>query len=364
MQLNILDGQNRFIVDPQRLDAPLLLPPLTFGDIPHVELRAFRKTQWGVEAFDLSSYEVTLLLGTPNTRPELGFWQLTTSEGTSSAIAARATAQEVQDALASAFGAVTVEGGNGSYIVTLAEAGVWLLPTATFEGNTLSEVLVFQITPGTSETPAQYRIEVLEVAPARIIPSGWESGNTVPASSFSNLDGNLWGLSLDTRTNSGFFLLTVDGETTNFLSAFAGAYEISVALAAIGKPAQVQSDGFGAFYVLFNSAVNTASVTNYLSIFPFLEGSLDLTSTGIRELLDGVQFAPVKLSVLLSKDGELTTVASADLVLQMPINQPATITIDAPQMAGLTFAISEDQSTMHVYQNGVLLYDIPLNTPA
>jgi len=364
MKLNVLLDESRFIVSPDRPGAPLMFPPLEFGNVIPIELHAWQKTPFGgVAAVDISSYEISLLVGPPNTRPTLGFWEVTTTAGTSPQIAARATAEDVAAALADAFGPVTVEGGNGSYLVTVDAAGVWALPSATFQGNTLSGVIIMQITPGTATTSAQYRMEVLEVAPARIVPANWDAGSTTAVNTLAQVDGLLWRLTLDPNVNAGFFSLTVDGEDTDFLSVLSGAYQIQVALAAAGKTAQVEPDGIGGFFIVFAAEVTAASVGGTTVILPFQEANLDLTSTGIRELLDGLQFTPVKVSVMLVKDGVTETVASTDMVLQMPINQPATITIDAPQMAGITFAISDDGAYMHTYINGELTYDIPLNQP-
>lgn len=363
MKLNALIPEGRFIVSSGRQDAALFLPSIEFGNTLPIELHGWDKAANGsLIAVDLSSYDKTLLVGPPNTRPTLGFWQLTTTAGISFPIASRASAQEVVAGLNGAFPANTmVTGSNGSYIVTLASAGIWTLPTATFQGNTLSSVLVFQITPGTSLTPAQYRIEVLEVAPARIVPVNWSAGNTTPASSFTQVSGRLWQLILDQSVTAGFFTLTVDGETTGFLSPLGDAYMLEVALAAIGKDADVEPDGTGGYYVSFEADVTVASVGGNLVILPSSQGNLALSSTGIRELLDGLQFATVKLSVIITKDGTLVTCASADVILRMPVNQPATIVIDAPLMAGLTFAISEDESYLLVYRDGTLIGEVPLN---
>jgi len=365
MKLNALFGQKRFITGPGTPDAPLFLPPLVFGNVLPIELRAWRESADGsLFAVDLSTYEISLLVGKSNSRPTLGFWQVTTTEGTSLDIASRATAEEVQAALqGGAFTACTVKGGNGSYVVTLDSGGVWTLPTATFQGNTLSNVLVFEISPGTASTPAQYRIEVLEVAPARIVPANWTDGDTTPVNTFTLVSGNLWRLILDAGVDNGFFTLSLDSGETDFIDYAGGAYAISVALAASGNPATVTPDGTGGYWVNFVDAIVSGTVESQLVILPFSEGNLDLTSTGIRELLDGEQFTDVKITVTLVKDGQMETAAIADAMLVMPINQPATITIDAPQMAGLTFAISDDEAYLEVYRNGTLIGTVALSEP-
>lgn len=324
MQLNALESQSRFIVNQTRVDSPLILPPLYFGAVEPVELRLFRETARGLTAVDLSSYEITLLVGPPNVRPVLGFWQLTTTEGTSPFISSRASADDVQAALKGAFGSCSVAGGQGSYVVTVTAAGVWTLPTATFQGDTDSTVTVTEITPGTAQTPAQYRIELLEIA-AGIMPDDWDAGDTTPTNTFTQVSGRLWQLLLDPTADSGFFTLTIDGVTTGFVSLLCGAYNIAQALAAVGKPAQVElaASGVG-FYVNFAEDVTACSVGGNVVILPFSTGVLDLTGSGVRELLDGLQFAPVKLTVIIAKDGQTTTAASADVTLQMPINQPST----------------------------------------
>lgn len=366
MNLNILQDKGRFIVSSSRLDSPLQIAPFIFGDLVPIELHSYRETARGtLIAVDLASYQITLQLGPSNVRPSLGFWQLSTTEGTTPFISSRAYPEEVERAMRDAFGSnVEVEGGQGSYVVTVGSAGVWALPTATFQGATLSDVVIFQISPGTATTPAQYRIEVLEVAPARIIPDDWTAGDVTPSNSFTQTNGKLWHLVLDTAIDNGFFTLTIDAVTTGFISPLAGSYDIEIALSEAGKPAQVEDDGTGGFWVSFVSTVTAASVGGNLVILPFSEGVLDLTGSGVRELLDGLQSVPVKLSVVLVKDGQTITAASADVMLEMPINQPAVITIDAPQMAGLTFAISDDGAYMRVYQSGNLISEVLLNSPS
>lgn len=322
MKLNALLGQNRFIVGQGRRDAPLLLPPLEFGNVVPVELRAWVESASGaLVTVDLSAYQITLLVGKPNSRPALGFWQLTTVYGASRAIASRASVEAVAVALGDTFGPVSVEGGGGSYLVTLVAVGVWALPTATFEGNTISAVTITEVTPGTVDTPAQYRVEVLEEGPGRIVPDDWDTGNTTPVNTFTQTSGRLWSLVLDTRVDNGFFTLTVDGVTTDFVSFGVGSYGVELALAVIGKPASVLPDERGGYWVKFAENVAAASVGGNLVILPYQTGNLDLTSTGVRELLDGLQFTSVKLVVLLAKEGENVTVAS-DVMLLMPVNQP------------------------------------------
>lgn len=363
MQLNLLLDEQRLIVAPSRVDSPLELQSFFFGDVVPIALKVWKKGANGIYAVDPAAYQISLLFGYPNTRPELGFWTLTSTLGTSKQIASRARASDVRCALAGAFGPVIVEGSQGSYIVTLINPGIWAIPTAAFQGNTLSSVLIFQITPGTVKTPAQYRIEVLEVAPARIIPAGWAAGSTNPVCTFNQISGQLWELQLDPYVDNGFFTLTVDGQTTRFVPWFAGAYDIARALAAIEKPANVQSNNSGGFWVQFFAAVGAASVGGNLVILPYAKSSLNLSSSGVREMLDGQQFAAAKLTIILVKDGDTITV-SEDVVLCMPVNQPAVITIDAPQMAGLTFAISGDQAYLLVYKNAVLIGEIALNAGA
>lgn len=367
MRLDALIGgrQSRFITGPGQLDTPLALPLLEFGNVLPIDLHAWKEsTDGSLVAVDLDTYQISLLVGKPNSRAALGFWKLTTTAGTSGYMRARATNEDVQWALQQgAFTACTVEGGNGSYIVTLAQPGIWALPTATFYGNTLSNVLVFEITPGTATTPAQYRIGVLEVAPARVIPADWSAGNTTPTNTFTQTSGRLWSLVLSSFVDNGFFTLTVDGVTTDFVNFNGGAYGIARALAVAGKPAQAVPNGNGGYWVSFAVNVAAASVGGNLIILPFSQGNLDLTSTGVRELLDGLQFTDVKLALTLVKDGQTITAASTDVVLTMPINQPATITIDAPQMAGLSFSISSDGAYMLVYRNGELIAQTALNAP-
>lgn len=367
LQLNVLEGQGRFIVNSSRQDAPLNFPPLFFGDSIPVELRSFRKSVSGeLVAVDLTDYEITLSVGPSNVRPELGFWQLTTITGTSMPIASRASANDVQEALVWAFGPglASVSGSQGSYVITLSQPGIWTLPTVSFQGNTLSGVILTQITPGTTTTPAQYRVEVLEVAPARIIPADWSPGDQTPVNNFTQVSGRLWKLEIDWTVSSGFFTLTIDGVTTGFLPYNADAFAVQIALIAIGKTALVQNASYGALYISFGLDVVAASVNSQLDIAPFKSGVLDLNSTGIRELLNGVQFTSVKLAVSLLLGGQVITAASADFILQMPINQPGIVVVDSPTMAGLSLAFSEDGAYLLTYQNGALVGGAPLAGPS
>lgn len=322
MNLDLLNGENRFIISPDRPESPLAFPPLEFGSVIPVKLRVFEKGLSGLVAVDPSTYSVKLLVGTPNIRPTLGFWWISTTSGTSAVLNSRATKEDVAGALALAFGPVTVDGADGSYIVTVNAPGVWETPVSSFDGVTISSVPVFENTPGTATTSAQYRIEVLEVAPAGISTENWTAGNTSPESSFTQIQGRLWQLTIGRCADAGFFTLTIDGDTTEFISIFAGAYQIEMVLSVAGKPAQVQPDGVGGFYVMFSVDVALASIGGHVVAFPSVEGSLDLTSPGVRELLDGKQFTPVALTVVLSKNGQSDSF-STNLILQMPINQSA-----------------------------------------
>lgn len=363
MRLNILEDKGAFIPSLGRADAPFTLPPFFFGDAIPIELFMYRRSSQNSADFvavDLSSYQVSLQLGKANERPTLGFWTLTTTAGTSRTIASRADKFAVQDALKWAFGENTVEGGEGSYIVTLRDAGVWETPTAQFQGATLSDVLVFELSPGTSTTPAQYRIEVLEVAPGRIPPDEWSAGDTTISNSLTG-SGNLWTLTIDPKATSGFYKLAVNSTSTAFIDFNAGPFEISNALAGISYPCRVQRNSLGQFLILFDSPVTTFAVDpGNLTADPFVKGVMGLSSTGVRELLDGVKWAPVELLVKVSKDNQVITVASVSCMLKMPINQPAVINIDTPSNSGITVNVSEDGSYLLVIRDGNILGEIPL----
>lgn len=361
MRLNILENNGTFIPSLDRADAPFTLPPFFFGDAVPVELYMYRRDNLGnFTAVDLSSYQVSLQLGRANERPTLGFWTLTTTSGTSRPIASRANRFEVQEALKWAFGENTVEGGQGSYIVTLRDAGVWATPTAQFQGATLSDVLVFELSPGTADTPAQYRIEVLEVAPGRIPPDQWAVGSTTINNTLTG-SGDMWTLTIDPKATSGFYKLTVDSANTAFIEYNAGPFEIGNALAKIGHPAKVQRNNLGQFNILFASPVTTFTVdAGNLSADPYITGTMGLATTGLRELLDGVKWSPVELSVKVTKNNQVITVASTGCMLKMPINQPATIDIDTPSNSGITVNVSEDGSYLLVIRDGNILGEVPL----
>lgn len=334
MKLNALLDENRFILSPDRPDTAFTLPPLIFGDTEPVTLRGFTRGMNGLVAVDPASYEVNLVVGTPNARPTLGFWWLTTTAGDSMPIASRASAEDVASALVFAFGPVTVEGDEGEYIVTVTNPGVWATPTPSYTGSSVSGVEVFENTPGTATTSAQYRITVQEAAPASIATDAWSAG-TQPVSTFAQVSGRLWQLNLGTPVDGGFFTLTIDGVTTEFIPVTAGGYQIETVLSVAGKPAQVQSDGVGGFYVMFAEDVTAASVGGHVVAFPYSTGQLALNSPALRELLDGQQFSPVTLSVSFA-EGEQSSTCSANALLQMPIGASVSSQPPTPGVAGQT----------------------------
>lgn len=366
MRLNILENENTFIASTSRADSPFTLPPMYFGDAVPIELYLYRRSPNDRNYFtsvDLSTYDISLELGSSNQTPSLGFWTVTTAQGTSSPIASRATASEVQQVLSNVFRYPTVEGGAGSYVMTLKENGVQPLPTAAFQGNTLSAVLVFEITPGTATTPAQYRFEVLEVAPARVPPIDWADGDTTLNNTVVG-SGKLWTLSIDEKAVFGFFYLTVNGTQTALLEVNAGILDIVLGLTALGHPCKIQRSPSGELLIAFNSDISTLTIgAENLKADPYQVGRIGLSSTGVRELLDGVKWTTVELSVKISKSADVITVASMPLHLKMPTNQPAVINIDTPSNSGLTISISPDGAYLEIIQDGQIINTVPLLPP-
>lgn len=366
MRLTVLQSENRIVPSIARTEAPLSLPAFEFGDNLPIELQCYQRSIQNPSLFtliNLSEYDVTLNIGYPNVRALLGFWTITNANGTTEAIPSRADKYTVRDKLKNIFGNLDVEGGQGSYIVTLENPGVWATPTADFQGATLSEVLVFELSPGTATTPAQYRIEVLEVAPARIPSVDWSNGDTAIVNSLTG-SGALWELILDQRIDVGFYTLTVNSFQTARLSSNDGPFEIQNALAMTGHSCRVQRSATGSFMICFDASVSTFTISNgNLRISPFIKGNLDMSSTGIREMLDGVEWCAAELQIKIAQNANIITVASAPIIVKMPINQPATINIDTPSNSGLIFTISPDESYLEIIQAGNVIAEVPLLPP-
>jgi len=334
LKLRILLDEGRFIASTDRPDAVLLPPPFVYGDVMPVELSGYRRSQHDRSAFyavDLSGYDIRLAVGSTNARPELGFYTLTFGGSISLPISAGATAAEVEAILSPmagivSAGGITVSGDPGDWIFSFSLAGVQAVGTITFQGSTTVTASVVTITDGTTTTPAQWRVLLMESAPGGITPDAWSSGSTTPASTATG-SGAVWVLTLDPAALSGFFTLTANGNVTGYIPLTASSLQIQTALEMIAAPCQVMRSATSGFVIAFQASTTLTVDDSLLIIPPTKTAFLNLSTPGIREMLDGASFVPSELSVTLSTGSSQVTSAIMGLMLKMPIASPAASTI-------------------------------------
>lgn len=338
LRLRALLDEGRFIVSTARPDAALKLPPLVYGDVVNVELSAYRRSQADGNDFavvDLTGYDISLAVGPSNSRPSLGFWTLTFASGTSAPIAAGATAAEVSAIISPltgvvSAGGITVTGDPGDWVFSFSLAGVQTVGTIIFQGSTTVTATITELTPGTSTTPAQWRVQLMESAPAGITPDAWTSGSTTPASTVTG-SGAIWRLNLDPAATTGFFTLTANGLTTGYLALSASALEIKTALELIASSCQVIPSATGGFIIAFAASTTLTINDSLLTVPPTKTALLNLSTPGIREMLDGAAFTPAEMTVTLTDGTSQTTSAIVGVMLKMPVAAPAASTFPVYQ---------------------------------
>lgn len=338
LRLCALLDEGRFIVSTDRPDAALKLPPLVYGDVVSVELSAYRRSQGNSSVFyvvDLSGYDISLAIGEVNSRPSLGFWALTFGGDTSGPISAGATAAEVSAIISPltgivGAGGITVTGDPGDWVFSFSLAGVQTVGTVAFEGATTVTASITELTPGTATTPAQWRVQLMESAPAGIVSDAWASGSTTPASTVTG-SGTVWCLNLDPAATTGYYSLTANSRTTGYLPLSASTLDIKTALELIAAPCQVIPSATGGAIIAFATSTTLTIDDALLTIPPTKTALLNLSTPGIREMLDGVSFAPAELTVTLADGSSQTTSAVIGVTLKMPVATPAASTFPVYQ---------------------------------
>ena len=327
LKLCILPDEGRFIPNVARPDAVMQLPPFVYGDQMPLELSAYRRSvndPSRFDAIDLSAYDIELAIGDPNARPQLGFFTLTFTSGTTAAIPVTATAAEFEALLGDS--GITIEGVPGDYVLTYTTNGARSVPTIAFTGATNVTADVVELDNGSATTPAQWRILLQQAAPAGVIAADWSEGSTTPASSVSG-SGKIWRIIPDAGASNGFYTLTANGTTTEPISIFASAFDVQNALGLANATCGVQYDVRGGFYVVFTLSTTLTIDDSSLVIAPFQTATINLDTYGIRELLDGVNWVSAEMSIELSQADEATTCAFTGVILKMPIATPAASTV-------------------------------------
>jgi hypothetical protein len=327
LKLRMLLDEGRFIVSPARPDAVLNLPPLVYGDVLPVELSGYQRSQADgsfFDAVDLSGYDIQLAVGDPNSRPSLGFAYVTWDTTISQPIPAGATAAETQALIP--WPEIEVTGDPGDWIFSVKTAGEQTAPTVTFEGSTTVTASVTTITDGTESTPAQWRVQLMESAPAGITADAWSSGTTTPDGTVTG-SGAIWTVKLAPACTSGFWRLTANGTTTGYLPLTASTLEVKTALEMIGAPCQVMRGTSGGYLIAFAASTTLTLDESQLQIPPTKTAFLNLSTPGIREMLDGATFAPAELTVSLLSESQQVTTAIVGVHLKMPVATPAASSI-------------------------------------
>jgi hypothetical protein len=349
----LLQPEGRFISSPGTPDRDYRLSPLKYGD--QIPIRVFG---WNRDALqsqqmvseDLQDYYVELTVGSRNERPTLGFFNIAFDGGdTSAPVNINATALEVQTALR--YAGVDVIGQPGNLVITSAGTGARSTPVVQFIGDLSISPLVTEISPGTSATYAQWRLEFPEAAPASISANGWTVESVVPSVSavqVSNTD--VWNVTIDRNAVSGFFRISVNGNLTTYLPLGASPAEVQSAVRALPGGAQgalVMPGNFaGCTYSIAFTATVAVEVNGWgLLVPPSLYGVLDLNTDGIRDMLGESNTADafMTLAVYDAASGTLITYAETPVVVMMPVQRPGDFSgisdlarlnfIDLPDMA-------------------------------
>lgn len=338
LRLCALLDEGRFIPSPARPDSVVKLPPLVYGDVLPVELTAYRRSLADSSVFqavDLTGYDISLSVGKANSRPVLGFWALTFNGDTSPPISAMATAAEVSAIISPmtgivGAGGITVTGDPGDWIFSFSLAGEQTVATIGFQGSTTVTGQITEETSGTETTPAQWRVQLMESAPAGIVPDAWTSGSTTPASTVTGAD-EVWRVNLDPAAVGGFFRLTANTGTTGYLPLSASPLEIKTALELVSAPCQVIPSAIGGVIIAFASAKTLTIDDSLLIIPPSKTAFLNLSTPGIREMLNGLTFTPVELSLTIADGSSQVTSAIIGATVKMPVSAPSASTFPVYQ---------------------------------
>ncbi len=320
--LRIVLSENRFITDISTPDAPLQIPPFTFGDVLPIKLEGYQRSLSDASQFssvDLHSLNVSLFIGSPNQRPSIGLWTIDFGSGVLPALHAQAKFYEVQNVVGVAY---IVEGTPGDFIITAIANGVKADPTVAYEGSLDVEATLTVINAGTSSTPASWRVELIESAPA--VCEDWTAGSVTPTSTITNPVSKIFWVTLDPDARGGFFTLTCGGAPTGPLSLFISPTDLQYALRFTGtggNGAQVQRHPNGGFLITLYSGSTTLTLSDTLLVIPAnITGQMDLAGDGVRALLDGAKFVGLSIVARISDGGgNLVSEAIAPIILQMPV---------------------------------------------
>lgn len=321
--LKIVLNEGRFVVDTSTPDAPLQIPVFTFGDKVPIKLEGYVRLSSDASQFesvDMSDFDVALSLGNENQRPSLGFFTIAFGSTVSEAFPSKAEPYTVESGL-SGF---TVKGSPGNLVVSAIENGAQDAPVVDWTGDTTVEAVVTEITPGSDTTPASWRIELQEEAPAKCVD--WDAGSTTPESTCESISAKLFRLKLDGNAQSGFFYLVCQGVATALMQLFVSPSEIQnnlQASGAAGNGAKVMRHPDGGFLVALYDAATTLTVEDAALVIPSnLVGQLDLTGIGVRNLFGDNRFVGVFLTVhITDDDNNVVCEATAPVILQMPVQR-------------------------------------------
>lgn len=351
----LLQPEGRFIASPGMPDRACKLPALAYGDKLPVRVFAWDtlSMQPGtLQSSDLSPYYVELTVGSRNESPSLGFFTIAFDGGAaSSPINVNWLAAQVQTLLGTA--SVVVTGVPGNLVFTSVSNGARTTPVVAFSGNVDVTPLVTIISGGSATAPAQWRVELPEVAPASIPVGGWTIGSATPESTVTVIPGTgdqIWRVTLDANASAGFFRLTINGQITGFIPLGSSPLDVQniIRVTPAGSGAVVSPGSYSAcsYVISFPSSVDLEINSAGLVVPPSLLGTLDLSTDGIRDLL-GEQVstnAYLTLSVYDVASGSLLTYSQTPVVVVMPVARP-TDHSGTPDLTRMSFIDLPDMAT-------------------
>ena len=273
-------------------------------------------------------------VGTPGAAPTLGTFTITFGANTTSALAYNASASTVSTALnllasiVSAGGCSVTGNDGGPYQVSFTSAGA----RSAFTGNTdsiypLCSMSVFDARTGTGSLTS---IQVISIdrQPAALaqtftaIASPTVTVSTVQAGASGVPE--IQKVTLTSTVHDGTFTLTFNGQTTAALAWNITAADLQTYLEALSNIASGDIEVTGQFpewTVTFKGTLTgnqpemTGTATGLIGPVG-VEGSLELSTAGIEQLVDGETSVSTYLEVTAQIDGSPTTLLQSTVTVK------------------------------------------------
>jgi hypothetical protein len=320
--------------------------PLTYtrNDSVTLRVRLMDRTITG-DYVDSTANPVTITaaVGPVQGYPVRGFFQLSTTTGTSAQIAYNAATSAVASAVSAVAGNVTVEAwgsGGSAWLVTAATANTAL----SFSGVTVSLFPASQIRVSTLQAPASgvTAAQVVELCrTAAVSTSVFSTASTANVVTLSLLqDGSTtrnetYRLLIGSDAVGGFYSLSFDGNTSAAVSLGASSSQLQTALQAVsglsGKVSVSELDGGGGHMISFVGTLGLTNITTALLLdiggvqfATFRTGTLTMTGLNLEQLFidAGANTATAMLEVQVQADGTPGTFIQQEITLRRDLVLP------------------------------------------